>query len=114
MQVKILKFSLCILIALITMYEVLLESSWTRSEKKCWLNLILDAISIKIVSLGMYTAIPSFLPCFKSIVEVILLNAVEYRLRFPLDVRHCFEMLSLQFHFKFGKKAKSQRAMSGE
>jgi hypothetical protein len=41
---------------------------------------ILAAISFKIVSLGTYTAIPSFLPCFKSTVEVIFLNAVEYNL----------------------------------
>jgi hypothetical protein len=34
----------------------------------------------KIVSLGTYTAIPSFIPRFKSTVEVILLNTTEYRL----------------------------------
>jgi hypothetical protein len=38
-------------------------------------------------------------------VEVIFLNAVEYRLRFPLDVRHCFKMTSLQFQFQFGKQS---------
>jgi hypothetical protein len=32
-------------------------------------------------------------------VEVTFLNAVEYRLRFPFDVRHCFKTSSLQFHF---------------
>jgi hypothetical protein len=35
---------------------------------------ILTAISSKIVSLGTYTAIPSFLPCFKNTVQVISLN----------------------------------------
>jgi hypothetical protein len=25
-------------------------------------------------------------------------------LRFPLDVRHCYKMLSLQFNFHFGKQ----------
>jgi hypothetical protein len=39
---------------------------------------ILAAISFKVVSLGTYTVIPSFFPCFKSAVEVIFLNAVEY------------------------------------
>jgi hypothetical protein len=29
-------------------------------------------------------------------------------LRFPLDFRHCFKTSSLQFHFRFGNKAKSQ------
>jgi hypothetical protein len=48
---------------------------------------ILAAISFKIVSLGTYTAMPQFFPSFKSTVQVIFLNAVEYRLRFPLDVR---------------------------
>jgi hypothetical protein len=55
--------------------------------------------------LGTYTAIPSFFPRFKSTVEVIVLNAVEYRLRFPLDVRHCFKTSPLQFHFNLGNKA---------
>jgi hypothetical protein len=66
---------------------------------------ILAAISLKIVSLGMYTAISSFFPCFKSTVEVIFGNAVVYHLRFPVDVRHCFKTSSLQFHFQFGKQS---------
>jgi hypothetical protein len=37
-------------------------------------------------------------------VEVIFLNAVEYRLRFFLDVRHCFKT-SVQFHFQLGKQS---------
>jgi hypothetical protein len=53
----------------------------------------------------MYTVIPSFLPRFKSTMEVIFLNAVEYRLRFSLDVRHCFKTSSLQLHFQFGKQS---------
>jgi hypothetical protein len=40
--------------------------------------------------LGTYTAIPSFFPHFKSTVEVIFLNAVEYRLRFHLHVKTLF------------------------
>jgi hypothetical protein len=64
---------------------------------------ILAAISLKIF-LGTYTVIPLFFPCFRSTMEVILLNAVEYHLWFPLDVRHCFKMSSLQFHFQFGKQ----------
>jgi hypothetical protein len=36
-------------------------------------------------------------------VEVIFLNAVEYCLRFPLDVRHYFS-----FIVNLGNKAKSQ------
>jgi hypothetical protein len=55
--------------------------------------------------LGMYTAIPSFFPHFKStVVGIIFLNGVEYCLRFPLDVGHCFKTWSLQFHFQFGKE----------
>jgi hypothetical protein len=48
---------------------------------------ILAAISFKIVFLRTYTVIPSFFPHFKSTMEVIFLNAVEYHLQFPLDVR---------------------------
>jgi hypothetical protein len=40
--------------------------------------------------------------------EVIFLHAVEYHLRFPSDVRHCFKASSLQFHFNLGNKMKSQ------
>jgi hypothetical protein len=35
-------------------------------------------------------------------------------LQFPLEVRHCFKMSSLQFHFQCGNKAKSQGAKSGK
>jgi hypothetical protein len=66
---------------------------------------ILAVTSFKIVSLGMYAAISSFFQHFKSPVEVILLNAVEYRLKFNSDVRHCFKTSSLQFHFQFWKQS---------
>jgi hypothetical protein len=56
--------------------------------------------------LGMSTGIPSFFPHCKSTVEVIFLNAAEYHVRFPLDVRHCLKTSSLQFHFQFGKQSK--------
>jgi hypothetical protein len=59
------------------------------------------------ISFGTYTAILSFFPSFKSTVEVILINAVEYCLRFPLDVRRCLKMSSLQFHFQFGKQSEN-------
>jgi hypothetical protein len=65
----------------------------------------LAAISFKIVSLGTYTAIPSFFPRFNSTAEVIFLSAVEFCLRFSLDVRHCSKTSSLQFHFQFGKQS---------
>jgi hypothetical protein len=44
-------------------------------------------------------------PRLKSTVEVIFLNSVEYRLRFPLDVGHSFKTSSLQFYFQFGKQS---------
>jgi hypothetical protein len=62
---------------------------------------ILAAISFKIVSLRTYTAIPSFSPYIKSALEIIFLNTGEY----PLDVRHFFKTLSIQFHFQFGKQS---------
>jgi hypothetical protein len=64
--------------------------------------------------LGLYTVIPSFLPCLKSTIEVIFHNAVEYHLQFPLDVGHCSKTSSLQFYFQFGKKAESQWAKSSK
>jgi hypothetical protein len=53
-----------------------------------------------------------FLPRFRSTVEVISLNAVECRVRFSLDVRHCFKTSSLQFHFQFGEKKQNHRGLS--
>jgi hypothetical protein len=74
--------------------------------QKWWLTLLnFCAISLKIVSLGTYTAIQWFSPRFRSTVEVIFLNAVEYHLRFPLDVWHCFKTSSLYFHFQSGKQS---------
>jgi hypothetical protein len=37
--------------------------------------------------------------------EAIFLNAAEYCSQFPLDVRHCFKMSSIQFYFQFGKQS---------
>jgi hypothetical protein len=71
---------------------------------------ILTAISFKIVSLGTYTAIPSFSPDFKSALEITFLNAGEY----PLDVRHSFKTLSIQFHFQFGKQSEITGAKLGK
>jgi hypothetical protein len=42
-------------------------------------------------------------------VEVIFLNAVEYRFRFTLDVRRCLKTSSLRFHFQFGKQSEITR-----
>jgi hypothetical protein len=62
--------------------------------------------------LGKCTAILSFFsPRFKSTMEIILPTAVEYYLWFPLVVRHCFKMSSLQFNFQFGKQSKITRGL---
>jgi hypothetical protein len=50
---------------------------------------------------------------FKSTVEVHFLNAVEHRLRVPLDVGHCFKTFSPQFFiFNLGNKVKSQGGLN--
>jgi hypothetical protein len=78
---------------------------------------ILAAISYKTASLGTHTAIQSFFffsfPRFKSTVEVIFLNAVEYRMRFTLDVT-VSKRPPFNFIINWGNKAKSQGAKSGE
>jgi hypothetical protein len=56
---------------------------------------ILATISLKIVSFGMYTAIPSFFPHFKSTVEVIFLNGVEY----PFECQTLFQNVVLSLLF---------------
>jgi hypothetical protein len=65
-------------------------------------------------SFGTYTVIPLFFPRFKGTVEVICPNAVEYRMQFTLDVRHCFKMPPLQFHFQFGKQIEITGGKTGE
>jgi hypothetical protein len=40
--------------------------------------------------------------CPKMVDHAIFVNDVEYCSRFPLHIRHCFKMSSLQFHFQFG------------
>jgi hypothetical protein len=76
--------------------NVLLESAQTRSKKICWLNLL---------NFGHHLLQNSLL----GNMEVIFPNAVEYRLQFPLNMRHCFIKSSFQFHFSFGK----QREITG-
>jgi hypothetical protein len=66
---------------------------------------ILTITSFIIVSLGRYTAILSFFPQFKSTVELIFFNDIEYRLHIPLDVRHRSKTSSLQFHFQLRKRS---------
>jgi hypothetical protein len=60
---------------------------------------------LAVISFGTYTVIPWFFPRFRRTVEVTFLNAVEYHFRLPLDVKHCFKMSSLQFHFQLGKQS---------
>jgi hypothetical protein len=87
-------------------YEVLREVLRLGQKRNAGLTYsILAAISLKMVSLEMYTAISSFSPYFKSTVKVIFLNAVGYHCWFPLDVRHSFNMSYLQFHFQFGRQS---------
>jgi hypothetical protein len=88
--------------------EVLSEISQTRSQKNAGL---LDAMSFKIFSLATYTAIQSvFIFTHQNTVEVIFLNAVQYRLRFPLVSKR----RQFSFIFNLGNKAKSQEAKYGE
>jgi hypothetical protein len=88
------------------MYEVYWKVPGLGQKRNAGLTyLILAAISFKTVSLGAYTVIPSFFPCYKNTVEVIFLNVVEYCLRFPLDVSHCFKTSPLQFHLQFGTQS---------
>jgi hypothetical protein len=75
---------------------------------------ILAAVSFKIVSLGTYTVSPSYFVSFRSIMEVIFLIAVEYGLRFPLDVRHCFKTSSLQFQFSIWETKRNHSPASRE
>jgi hypothetical protein len=85
-------------------------------KKKCWLTLLNFGYHFLHNSLlwNVYSD-PIIFPHFKSTVEVILLNAVEYHLRFPLDVRDTVSKPHpFNFIFNLGNKAKSQGAKSGE
>jgi hypothetical protein len=64
--------------------------------------------------LGTYTAIPSFFSRFKSTMEVIVLNAVEYRLQLIPFRCQTLSKRPISFIFNLGNKAKSQGAKSGE
>jgi hypothetical protein len=75
---------------------------------------ILAAVSFIIVSFGIYTVISSFFSMLQNTIEVILLNSVEYRLRFPLDVRHVSKRHPFSFILNLGNKVKSQGAKSSE
>jgi hypothetical protein len=93
------------------------KSSRTRSKKKCWLNLL--NFGCHLLRNGLLENVYSdpiffFFSRSKSTVEVIFLSAVEYRLRYTLDARHCFKTSSLQFHFQFGKRSEITGAKSGE
>jgi hypothetical protein len=91
------------------------ESSQIRSTKNAGLTyLILSAISFKIVSLGTYTEIPSFFPCFKSTIEVIFLNAVEYRFAIPFGCQILLQKIIPSVSFSIGKTAKSWGAKSNK
>jgi hypothetical protein len=75
-------------------------------ERNDGLTYLILAAILKTVSLGTHTTDPW------NNMEGISLNAVEYRLRFPLDVRHCFKMPSIQFHFQFGRQSEITGGLS--
>jgi hypothetical protein len=64
--------------------------------------------------LRTYTTIPSFFPHFRNTVEVIFLNAVEYRLLFPLDVKTLFQNIILSVSFSIWETERNHGAKSSE
>jgi hypothetical protein len=98
------------------LYDVLSESSPTMSKKNAGLTYsILAAISFKTVSLGTYTAIPSFFSHaskapWKSFSLMLSSTACD-SLQMPDTVPKC---RPFSFIFNLGNKAKSQGTKSGE
>jgi hypothetical protein len=74
-------------------------------------NAILAAVSFKIVSLGMHTAIPSFFPEFRSTMEVIFLNAMEYRF-VPFGCQILFQNVIPSVSFSIWERKKNHRGLS--
>jgi hypothetical protein len=81
------------------MLEVFYRKVPELGQKKMLPYSVLAAISFR-----TYTAIPSFFPRFKSSVEVIFLNAVEYRLRFPWMSDTVSKRRPISFIFNLGSE----------
>jgi hypothetical protein len=63
--------------------------------------------------LGTYTAIPSIFPRFKSTMEVIVLNAVEYRLRLiPFTCQTLFQNVVPSVSFSLWETKRNHRGLS--
>jgi hypothetical protein len=59
----------------------------------------------------MHTVIPLFFPHFKSTLDVIFLDAVEYRLRFPFDVIE-FQNVVASVSFSIWETKQNHRGLS--
>jgi hypothetical protein len=89
----------------VIMYEVLSKSSRNVSEKKSRnTQSLIATVPFKVVPLGAYTTIPTFLPRSEAVLEVLLCQRVQYLLRFGLDLLNGVKSSSFQLDFHLGEE----------
>jgi hypothetical protein len=52
----------------------------------------------------VYAPFPELLPFFKCILEIVLCEDVQHRLRFCLDLPYCVKMADFQFYLQSGEQ----------
>jgi hypothetical protein len=85
-------------------HEVLSKSSRNVSEKKKadTLKVLIATVPFKVVPLGAYTTISTFLPRPEAVLEVLLCQRVQYLLRFGLDLLYGVKSSPFQLDFHLG------------
>jgi hypothetical protein len=75
-----------------------------QKKKAETLKVLITTVPFKVVPLGSYTTIPTFLPRSETVLEVILCQHVQYLLQFGLDLLYGVKSSSCQLDFHLGEE----------
>jgi hypothetical protein len=75
-----------------------------QKKKAETLKVLIATVPFKVVPLGAYTTIPTFLPLSEAVFEVLLCQRVHYLLRFSLDLLYGVKSSSFQLDFHLGEE----------
>jgi hypothetical protein len=75
-----------------------------KKKKADTLKVLIANIPFKVVPLGAYTMIRTFLPRSEAVLEVLLCHRLQYLLRFVLDLLYGVKSSPFQLDFNLGEE----------
>ena len=73
-----------------------------QKKKAETLKVLIATVPFKVVPLGAYTTIPTFLPRSEAVLEVLLCQRLQHLLRFGLDLLYGVKSSGIQLDFHLG------------